>query len=180
MLFHVLSQLLFAVCAQISDVDKIVNGNIRCGFRPFAGLYEPCPGVCVHTETEKVFSTATVLDVYGVYQTVQERYTEEVLLVSNTTTTTTIIGTVIEAFVETIQENKTMYYDKQGFSYCEKYIVFCKTETFYVQDQIVPSVLSVFTETIRPTTRYTVTETLEFHSYTYTTTQTLTITASAI
>lgn len=48
---------LFCINCLCFDLEKIVNGNIKCGFPLYAGINVTCPGVCVHYYTELAYKT---------------------------------------------------------------------------------------------------------------------------
>lgn len=58
-------------------IEEIVNGNIKCGFPPFAGIEEKCPGICFHYETYLLTYTETVWDVQEQNVWITSTYTSE-------------------------------------------------------------------------------------------------------
>ncbi|OIR58024.1 MAG: uncharacterized protein A8A55_1204 [Amphiamblys sp. WSBS2006] len=74
-----------------APIDEIVNGNIRCGFHPFAGIDVECPPEpCIHTETAIWTESVVVTDVYLEKEIVLSTVTETAKKLVFSTTTKTL------------------------------------------------------------------------------------------
>ncbi|OIR57936.1 MAG: uncharacterized protein A8A55_1289 [Amphiamblys sp. WSBS2006] len=75
LLFFLLACGYGGVLPESEDIGAIVNGNIRCGFPPFAGIDVECPGTCFHTYTRVATVDVTVTDIIVVRTTSSMKYT---------------------------------------------------------------------------------------------------------
>eukprot|EP00917_Polyrhabdina_sp_WS-2016_P023572 GHVP01051031.1.p1 GENE.GHVP01051031.1~~GHVP01051031.1.p1 ORF type:complete len:226 (+),score=13.32 GHVP01051031.1:117-794(+) len=97
-----------------NEIETIVNGNIRCGFPPFAGIYEKCPfQVCVNSFTYTSYIETTVTDI--ILNLHEETYTTRYPIITSIISNTQTIQLPQEKSVFYIKkETKTEYLRTDG------------------------------------------------------------------